>query len=98
MAKECKEGRKLMSRHEKNLSSRFPTRSDTNRAIQPQKMTRGLKFWIYLEDGLYNQCSENKDDDLLCGYRIADLPLFSHMQKAGFLMISHVYPEIFARS
>ena len=24
----------------------FPTRSDTNRAVQPQKMARGLKFWI----------------------------------------------------
>ena len=27
-------------------SSRFPTRSDTNRAAQPQKMARGLKFSI----------------------------------------------------
>ena len=24
----------------------FPTRSDTNRAVQPQKMARGLKFRI----------------------------------------------------
>ena len=29
-----------------NRSSRFPTRSDTNRAVQPQKMARGLKFRI----------------------------------------------------
>ena len=30
-----------------NLSWGFPTRSHTNRAVQPQKMARGLKFWIY---------------------------------------------------
>ena len=24
----------------------FPTRSDTNQASPPQKMARGLKFWI----------------------------------------------------
>ena len=24
----------------------FPTRSDTNRAVQLQKMSRGMKFWI----------------------------------------------------
>ena len=29
-----------------NLSSGFPTRSDTNRAIQPQKMVEDLKFRI----------------------------------------------------
>ena len=27
-------------------SSGFPTRSDTNRAVQPQKMARGLKLCI----------------------------------------------------
>ena len=31
---------------QENLSLRFPTRSDTNRAVQPQKMDRGLKFRI----------------------------------------------------
>ena len=29
-----------------NLSSRFPTRPETNWAVQPQKMARGLKFRI----------------------------------------------------
>ena len=29
-----------------NLSSGFPTRSDTNLAVQPQKMATGLKFQI----------------------------------------------------
>ena len=29
-----------------NWCSRFQTRSDTNRAVQPLKMARGLKLWI----------------------------------------------------
>ena len=31
---------------EKNLSMGFLTRSDTNWAVQQQKMDGGLKFWI----------------------------------------------------
>ena len=44
-------------------SSGFPTRSDTNRAVQPHEMARGLKFRIKKEEGLYMyyQCCENKD-------------------------------------
>ena len=68
-----------------NRSSGFPTRYDTNLAVQIQKMTRGLKFRIYEIQGLYYICSENKAADQLCGYREADLRLFSHMQKADFL-------------
>ena len=61
--------------------------SDTNWAVQPKKMARGLKFQIQEEEGLYYQCSENKDADQLRGYRAADsAPLLSHMQKSGFLM------------
>ena len=33
-------------RCENSRSSGFPTRSDTNQAVQPQKMARGLKFRI----------------------------------------------------
>ena len=29
-----------------SLCSGFTTRSDTNRSVRPQKMVRGLKFWI----------------------------------------------------
>ena len=64
----------------------FPTRSDTNRAVLSQKMARGLKFRIKVGEGLYYPCSENKDADQLRGYREADLHLFSHVQKSGFLM------------
>ena len=46
----------------KNLPSGFMTRSDTNRAVHPQKMARGLEFFILEEEGLYYLCSENKDE------------------------------------
>ena len=36
-----------------NLSSGFRTLSDTNRALQPHIMARGLKFWIQEVEGLY---------------------------------------------
>ena len=32
----------------------FPTISDTNRAVQPQKMARGLKFRIEIEEVSHN--------------------------------------------
>ena len=53
----------------------FPTWSDTNRAVQPQKMARGLKFRIYVVEEVYYPCSENKGADQLRGYREADLRL-----------------------
>ena len=46
-----------------------------NRAVQPQKMARGLKFRILEEERLYYPCSENKGADQLRGYRKADLRL-----------------------
>ena len=64
----------------------FPTWSDTNQAVQLQKMARGLKFWIWKEEGLSYQCSENKGADQLRSYREADLRLFSDMQNVDFLM------------
>ena len=53
----------------------FPTRSDTNQAVQPQKMARGLKFRVLKVEGLDYLCSENKGADQLRGYREADLRL-----------------------
>ena len=50
-----------------NLSSLFPTRSDTNQAVRPHKMARGLKFRIYNVEELYYQSSKKKGADLcLC--------------------------------
>ena len=62
------------------------TRSDTNRAVQAQKMARSLKFWIKKVEELYYPCSENKVTDQLRSYCEAAVPLFSHMQIVGFLM------------
>ena len=53
----------------------FPIRSDTNQAVQPQKMAGSLKFWIKEVEGLYYLFSENKGADQLRGYREADLRL-----------------------
>ena len=53
----------------------FRTWSDTDHAVQLQKMARGLKFRIRKVEGLHYICSENKDADQLRGYREADLRL-----------------------
>ena len=67
------------------MSSVFPTRSDTIRAVQPLKMARGLKFRIEKEEELYY--SETNDADQMHGYREADLRLcFRIYKKASFVM------------
>ena len=48
---------------EKNMFSGFLTKSDTNPAVQSQKMATGLQFWIKGGEGLYYLCSENKGAD-----------------------------------
>ena len=53
----------------------FSTWSDTNQAVQLQKMARGLKFRIKEVEGLFYPRSENKGPDQLRGYREADLRL-----------------------
>ena len=60
---------------QENLSSGFPTRSDTNRAVQTQKTARVLKRQTYKVVGVYYPCSENKGADQLNGYHAADLRL-----------------------
>ena len=46
----------------------YPTWSDTNQAVQPHQIARGLKFQIYKVEGLYYLCSEKhrKADLRLC--------------------------------
>ena len=64
----------------------FSTWSDTNQAVQSQKMARGLKFRIWKEEGLYYLCSENKGADQLRGHREADLrPCFCICKMLVFL-------------
>ena len=49
----------------RNRSSGFPTRSDTNQAVQSQKIVRGLKFLIKEVEGLHYPFSETKGPDQL---------------------------------
>ena len=56
-----------------------PTRSDTNRAVQSQKIARSSKFRMKEEEELNYPCNENKDVDQLRGYREADLCLCFHL-------------------
>ena len=53
----------------------FLTWSDTNQAVQLQKMAKGLKLRILEVEELCYLCSENKDADQLHGYSKADLRL-----------------------
>ena len=53
----------------------FLTRSDTNKAVQLQKLTRKLKFPIKIEETLYYLWGKNKGTDQLCSYCTADLHL-----------------------
>ena len=55
----------------------FPTWSDTNQAVQLQKMARGLKFRILKVVGLYYLCSENKGADQRLCFRICTTLVFS---------------------
>ena len=71
-----------------NLSSGFPTRSDTNPAAQQQKMFECLKFRIKKVEGVYYLCSENKGTDQLRGHPSA---FVLHMQRAGFLITRLIY-------
>ena len=58
----------------------FPSRSDTNRAVQSQKMARSLKFRIQEEEeeeeALNYTCGENKGADQLRSCCEADLRLW----------------------
>ena len=48
----------------RKLTLWFPTWSDTNQAVQLQKMARCLKFRIKKVEGLCYQCSENKGAEI----------------------------------
>ena len=71
----------------------FRTRSDTNRAVQSQKMARGLKFCIYEVEELYYLCSENKGADQLQGYREADLRLCFRICKKPVFSLQGSYSK-----
>ena len=50
------------------------TRSDTNRAVQSQKMVRGWKFWFQKEEELYYLYNKNKGPDQI---NVSQLGAFS---------------------
>ena len=52
----------------RKLTFCFPTWSDTNQAVQLQKMGRGLKFRGWKVEELYYLLSEKKGTDQLHGY------------------------------
>ena len=62
----------------------FLTWSDTNQAVQLQKMARGLKFPIKKVEGLYYLCSKYKGTDQVRSYCKADLHLFFHISQCWF--------------
>ena len=63
---------------------RFPTRPDTNLAVQSQKMAICLKFWIKEVEGLFYLFSKNKGANQVCSYHEADLHLFFAYAKSRF--------------
>ena len=67
------------------------SRSDTNRAVQSQKMVRGLKFWIKKVEELYFPCSKNKGADQLCSYCEVDLRLCFRLCR---LLVFHAAAQI----
>ena len=71
------EFRRAASR-EKKLHLGFPARSDTNRAVQPQDMVRGLTFPILGAEGLYYICYTKAL--ISCTVTV---PLTPHMQIAA---------------
>ena len=52
---------------QENLFLGFLNRSDTNQAVQQQKMARGLSYHIYVVEEIYYLCRENKEADQLHG-------------------------------
>ena len=72
------------------------TKSDTNQAVQSQKMARGGKFWI-----LDYPCSESKGADQLRSYYEADLRMFfAYADRWFFPAAAHffIFKECFLRT
>ena len=76
----------LESRYDNVLFSGILTRSETNRAVQPQNMVLGVRFWIKAEDRLKDLCGEMNGADQLRGDRTVDRNIFLHIQKQVFLI------------
>ena len=62
--------------HEKNWSLGVSTRSDKNRAVQPQKKATGLNFQIKEVEDCTIYVAKKKGADQLCSYCAGDLCLY----------------------
>ena len=65
----------------------FPNRSDTNQAVQAQKLARGWKFWIYKVDELCFPYGVNKGADQLRRYGEADQRLWFRICRLFFFLM-----------
>ena len=79
----------------KNLSLGFPIRSNTNQAVQPQKIARGLKFQIVEVKGLYYLCSKNKASIQLCDVTAQLICIFIFGYAKSRFLITHISLESF---
>ena len=66
----------------------FLNRSDTNRAVQPQKTARSLKFWIYQEEEVYiiHVAKTKALISFAVTAKLICIFVFAYMQTVGFLM------------
>ena len=74
----------------------FPTWSDTNQAVQLQKLARGLKFRIKKVEGLFYQCSENKGADQCVFIFAYAKRWFSHDAANYYVTLLRIEPIIWA--
>ena len=72
--------------HEKTCLWGFPTRSGINRAAQPPKMARGLKFWIQKVEELPYEAKTKALISCVVTVQLICAFVFAYA-KTGFLMI-----------
>ena len=75
----------------------FPNRSDTNRAVQAQKMGRDWKFWILKVEELHYPRSENKGADqtakLICVFVFACADCWFSHEAAQFRQLTSQFKK-----
>ena len=85
-------GRQLLTHLGHNVG-RILTRSDTNQAVQPLEMARGLKFCIKEVEVLYYPSSENKGKaHLRVCFRICKTLVF--LRRGSFIDTFYLYFEV----
>ena len=67
-----------------NRSSEFSTRSDTNKAAQPQKIARGLKFRLFEVKELYCVAKTKALISCAVSAQLICVFVFTYMQNQAF--------------